>query len=42
MNKNIFIFEERFAGLNVELEAQLKEEAQLNEIISANLLKIKL
>ena len=37
-----FDFTERFASLKAELEAQLKEEAQLNEIISANLLKIKI
>jgi len=37
-----FNFGERFTGLKTELEAQLKEEAQLNEIISANLLKIKI
>ncbi|TNE71438.1 SAM-dependent DNA methyltransferase [bacterium] len=37
-----FNFAERFGNLRAELEAQLKEEAQLNEIISANLLKIKI
>jgi len=37
-----FDFKERFTNLKAELEAQLKEEAQLNEIISANLLKIKI
>jgi type I restriction enzyme M protein len=37
-----FDFNERFAALKAELEAQIKEEAQLNEIISANLLKIKI
>jgi type I restriction enzyme M protein len=36
-----FDFNERFAALKAELEEQLKEEARLNEIISANLLKIK-
>jgi len=36
-----FDFKERFTALKVELEEQLKEEAQLNEIISANLSKIK-
>jgi type I restriction enzyme M protein len=35
-----FDFEERFTSLKAELEAQLQEEALLNEIISANLLKI--
>lgn len=35
-----FDFTERFTNLKAELEAQLKEEAQLSEIITANLLKI--
>ncbi len=35
-----FNFNERFSALKAELEEQLKEEARLNEIISANLLKI--
>ncbi len=37
-----FNFIERFTGLKAELEAQLKEEARLNEIIYENLLKIKI
>ena len=36
-----FDFAERFTSLKAELEAQLKEEAKLNGIISANLSKIK-
>jgi len=36
-----FDFKERFTTLKAELEAQLKEEAQLNEMIAANLLKIQ-
>ena len=37
-----FDFAVRFAGLKAELEAQQKEEAQLNQIIADNLLKIKI
>jgi len=37
-----FNFAERFMALKTELEEQLKEEARLNEIISSNLLKIKI
>jgi len=37
-----FDFNERFSALKAELEEQLKEEARLNEIISANLSKIKI
>uniref|UniRef100_Q3ARJ3 site-specific DNA-methyltransferase (adenine-specific) n=1 Tax=Chlorobium chlorochromatii (strain CaD3) TaxID=340177 RepID=Q3ARJ3_CHLCH len=36
-----FDFAERFTALKAELEMQLQEEAQLNAVISANLLKIK-
>ncbi len=36
-----FDFAERFAELKVELEAQLKKEAQLNQMIAANLVKIQ-
>jgi type I restriction enzyme M protein len=36
-----FDFAERFTQLKAEFEAQLQEEAKLNEIISANLKKIK-
>jgi type I restriction enzyme M protein len=38
--ENDFNFNERFTALKTELEEQLKEEARLNEIISANLSKI--
>jgi len=37
-----FNFEERFSALRAELEGQLKEEAELNEIIQLNLIKIKI
>lgn len=37
-----FDFKERFTTLKAELEEQLKEETKLNEIIAANLLKIKI
>jgi len=37
-----FDFKERFTALKSELEEQLKEEAILNEMIAANLLKIKI
>ena len=37
-----FDFEERFASLKAEFEAQLKEEAVLNERILANLEKVKI
>lgn len=37
-----FDFNERFSALKAELEAQFQEEAQLNEIIATNLLKIKI
>ncbi|WP_181308178.1 class I SAM-dependent DNA methyltransferase [Rufibacter sp. XAAS-G3-1] len=36
-----FDFSERFAALKAELEAQIQEEDQLNEVIAANLLKVK-
>lgn len=37
-----FDFVSRFSGLKAELEAQLKEEAELNKIIAENLNKINL
>jgi len=37
-----FNFEERFGKLKEELEEQMKEEAQLNEIIRRNILKLQL
>lgn len=37
-----FNFAERFASLKAELDAQLKEEAELNKIIAENLSKIKM
>lgn len=37
-----FDFNERFSGLKVEFEAQLKEEAKLNVLILENLKKVKL
>lgn len=37
-----FDFKERFTALKAEFEAQLKEEAELNERIAANLLKVKI
>ena len=40
--EDYFNFEKRFAALKAEFEEQLKEEACLNEIISANLSKIKM
>lgn len=37
-----FVFKKRFTALKAELEAQLKEEAELNRINVDNLLIIKL
>jgi type I restriction enzyme M protein len=37
-----FNFEERFTALKSEFEEQLKEEAELNRIITMNLSKIKI
>jgi type I restriction enzyme M protein len=37
-----FDFAERFNRLKAEFEAQLKEEAELNELIAANLQKVKI
>ncbi|MCF8380147.1 MAG: type I restriction-modification system subunit M [Bacteroidales bacterium] len=37
-----FDFNERFTSLKAELEEQIKEEAQLNDIISENLAKIRI
>ncbi len=36
-----FDFKERFTALKTEWEEQIKEEARLNEIIAANLSKLK-
>ena len=35
-----FDFNERFSALKAELEAQIKEETELNKIIAQNLAKI--
>lgn len=40
--KDDFDFAERFSSLKATFEAQLKEEDELNERISENLIKIKL
>jgi type I restriction enzyme M protein len=37
-----FNFAERFTGLKAELEAQLREEAELNKVITENLSRIRL
>ena len=41
MTRTILILTSVFTALKAELEEQIKDEARLNEIISANLSKIK-
>ncbi len=40
-NEEDFDFPTRFSELTAELEAQMQEEAQLNQVICKNLAKIK-
>jgi len=40
-DEDVFDFKERFTAFKAEWEEQLKEEVRPNEIIEANLLKIK-